>query len=76
MTLRNRPLNHSVVEPPLYDDGRPSKALELLEDLDDDTPVTVDTYLSIMRSFETKGLPTKDRLRLLLKLKRMRQQLN
>jgi hypothetical protein len=44
--------------------------------LDDDTPVTVDTYLSIMRSFEAKGLPTKDRLRLLLKLKRMRQQLN
>ena len=76
MTLRNRPLNHSVVEPPLYDDGRHNKALELLEDLDDDTPVTVDTYLSIMRSFETKGLPTKDRLRLLLKLKRMRQQLN
>jgi hypothetical protein len=36
----------------------------------------VDTYLSIMRSFETKSLPIKDRLRLLLKLKRMRQQLN
>jgi hypothetical protein len=36
----------------------------------------VDTYLSIMRSFDTKGLSTKDRLRLLLKLKRMRQQLN
>jgi hypothetical protein len=76
VTQRNRQLNQSVTNPPLKDDGRPSKPLELLEDLDDDTPVSVDTYLSIMRSFETKGLPTKDRLRLLLKLKRMRQQLN
>jgi len=49
--------------------------LELEIDIDD-TPVSVDSYLNIMRKFETKKLSTKDRLRLLLKLKRMRQQLN
>ena len=47
--------------------------MELEIDIDE-TPVTVDSYLNIVRGFDNKGLSTKDRLRLLLKLKRMRQQ--
>ncbi len=64
--VKRNTLNRSCLNPPTL---KTNSSLEL-----DDEPLTHEKYISIMKSFESKGVSTRDRLKMLLKLKRMREE--